>query len=231
MGDPPRYRGHMPKPRRPRPAPQSQLAQMRALAHPLRLQLLELFAREPRTTKQAAQVLGQPPTRLYHHVAALERVGLVRLTRTRRNRGTIEKYFEGVVPAARAGGAAPVGAISHAYEDSGPAAGHVAHTILAEAEAEFHAALRDPASAPPGARPLALRAAVYATRAQITQLQRTWLAALRKLSAEPGPTGRGPRATHRWTLTAAIVPVPLGAPATPTAPTRAKVRPRPRHTR
>ena len=68
--------------------------QMRALAHPLRLRLLELFAQEPRTAKQAAEVLGEPPTRLYHHVAALEKAGLIRLRETRQNRGTTEKYYE-----------------------------------------------------------------------------------------------------------------------------------------
>lgn len=70
------------------------LEQVRALAHPLRLRLLELFAQQPRTAKQAAEVLGEPPTRLYHHVAALERAGLIRLKETRQNRGTTEKYYE-----------------------------------------------------------------------------------------------------------------------------------------
>lgn len=70
------------------------LEQVRALSHPLRLRLLELFAARARTTKQAAGALAQPPTRLYHHVAVLERAGLVRLRETRPNRGTIEKYYE-----------------------------------------------------------------------------------------------------------------------------------------
>src|SRR3982751_652508 len=70
------------------------LEQMRALSHPLRIRLLELFAECPRTTKQAAEALGEAPTKLYHHVAALERAGLVRLRETRQNRGTTEKYFE-----------------------------------------------------------------------------------------------------------------------------------------
>jgi DNA-binding transcriptional ArsR family regulator len=70
------------------------LEQVRVLAHPLRLRLYELFALSPRTTMQAATELGQPPTRLYHHVAELERAGLVRLRETRPNRGTVEKYYE-----------------------------------------------------------------------------------------------------------------------------------------
>ena len=55
------------------------LDEVRVLAHPLRIKLLELFAAEPRTTKQAAEILGENPTRLYHHVNALERVGLIAL--------------------------------------------------------------------------------------------------------------------------------------------------------
>jgi DNA-binding transcriptional ArsR family regulator len=74
------------------------LAQVRALSHPLRLRLLELFALKARTTMQAAEALGQPPTRLYHHVAALEEAGLVRLRETRAKRGTTEKYYEATPP-------------------------------------------------------------------------------------------------------------------------------------
>jgi predicted transcriptional regulator len=74
---------------------------MRALAHPLRVRLVELFAERARTTKQAAVTLGVPPTRLYHHVHALERAGLLRLRETRRKRGTEEKYYETAVTVVR----------------------------------------------------------------------------------------------------------------------------------
>jgi len=70
----------------------STLEQVKALANPLRIRLLETFCQE-RTTKQVADLIGERPTRLYHHVEALEKVGLIRQTRTRQNRGTIEKYF------------------------------------------------------------------------------------------------------------------------------------------
>ncbi|MGH9870029.1 MAG: ArsR/SmtB family transcription factor [Candidatus Polarisedimenticolia bacterium] len=72
------------------------LDQMKVLADPLRIRILELLCEEERTTKQVAEILGQPPTRLYHHVAALERVGLIRLARTRQRRGALEKYYLGV---------------------------------------------------------------------------------------------------------------------------------------
>jgi DNA-binding transcriptional ArsR family regulator len=72
------------------------LAQIRALADPLRLRILGALGCVPRTTKQVADLLGEKPTKLYHHVEALERVGLVRLTGTRPNRGTVEKYYQAV---------------------------------------------------------------------------------------------------------------------------------------
>ena len=45
------------------------------------------------STKQLANELGEPPTRLYHHVSALESAGLIALVETRPNRGTVEKYY------------------------------------------------------------------------------------------------------------------------------------------
>lgn len=77
------------------------LEQVKVLADPLRIRILEAFCEE-RTTRQVAETLGEKPTKLYHHVDALERVGLITLTRTRQNRGTIEKYFRSVARAFRA---------------------------------------------------------------------------------------------------------------------------------
>jgi DNA-binding transcriptional ArsR family regulator len=78
------------------------LEQVKVLADPLRVRILERFATGEFTTKQVAESLGEKPTRLYRHVEALERVGLIRLTRTRQNRGTIEKYFVAVARRFRA---------------------------------------------------------------------------------------------------------------------------------
>ena len=69
------------------------LEQVRIMAHPLRMKLLEVFSYRVMTTKQAAEELGEKPTRLYHHVNAMERVGLIELVRRRRKRGTVEKYY------------------------------------------------------------------------------------------------------------------------------------------
>ena len=75
------------------------LEQMKVLADPRRIRILELLCGEERTTKQVAEILGEPPTRLYHHVAALARVGLIRLVRTRQSRGALEKYYVAIAKA------------------------------------------------------------------------------------------------------------------------------------
>jgi DNA-binding transcriptional ArsR family regulator len=72
------------------------LKQVRVLASPTRLRILEAFGQSVMTTKQMALHLGEKPTRLYHHVDALEEAGLVRLVRTKKNRGTTEKYYAAV---------------------------------------------------------------------------------------------------------------------------------------
>ena len=78
------------------------LEQVKVLADPLRVRILESLCLEELTTKQVAEKLEEKPTRLYHHVEALERVGLIRLTRTQQNRGTVEKYFRAVAKKFRA---------------------------------------------------------------------------------------------------------------------------------
>ena len=82
----------------------SDLDQVKALAHPLRMRIIEtLAASDPMTTKQVAVALGEKPTRLYHHVDMLQKTGLIRLTHTRQNRGTTEKYYEAIAKQFRAG--------------------------------------------------------------------------------------------------------------------------------
>lgn len=70
--------------------------QVRLLTDPLRFKLLEIFAKNATTTKQAAEQMGEKPTRLYHHVDALEKVGLIKLVKTRQNRGATEKYYRAI---------------------------------------------------------------------------------------------------------------------------------------
>ena len=78
------------------------LETIRTMSDPLRIRILEAFIEAECTTKQAAEAMGEKPTRLYHHVEALEKAGLIRLTRTRQNRGTLEKYYRAVAKLFRA---------------------------------------------------------------------------------------------------------------------------------
>jgi DNA-binding transcriptional ArsR family regulator len=79
------------------------LAHIRALANPLRLRILGALVGEPRTTKQVAELVGEKPTKLYHHVQAMERAQLVRLVSTRPKRGTVEKYYQATATLFQAG--------------------------------------------------------------------------------------------------------------------------------
>lgn len=75
--------------------------EIKALADPLRLDLLRAFGDEPRTAKSAARLLGVPPSRVYHHVDVLEAAGLIDLVETRPRRGAVEKYYRAVASAFR----------------------------------------------------------------------------------------------------------------------------------
>lgn len=72
------------------------LEQIKVMAHPLRMRLLEAFSHKPVTTKQVAGQLGEQPTKLYHHVSALKRAGLIELVKTSKKRGTTEQYYQTV---------------------------------------------------------------------------------------------------------------------------------------
>jgi DNA-binding transcriptional ArsR family regulator len=67
-------------------------AQLQALSDPLRQRLLEQFA-QGATVKQAAARLGEPPTKLYHHVDRLLAAGLIRIVREEKRRSVIERTF------------------------------------------------------------------------------------------------------------------------------------------
>jgi DNA-binding transcriptional ArsR family regulator len=179
------------------------LEQVRALAHPLRLRLLELFAERVRTTKQAAEALGEAPTRLYHHVATLERAGLVRLRETRRVRGATEKYFEVVtrdlkVPRARA----------RAGRRQGEAREQAALGMLLFDQAR-NDLVRALAACEEGAPEdlMAVHGVLRLSPAQVTRLRSELTRLLRRLGAAPGRGGKGARdGRRRYSLTIALVP-------------------------
>lgn len=72
------------------------LEQVRLLADPFKLSIVQAFAEGERTTGDVAEALGQPVTKLYRHVDALHEAGLLTITREQKKRGTVERHFEAV---------------------------------------------------------------------------------------------------------------------------------------
>lgn len=77
------------------------LEQIRILADPLRLRILEVFGESEHTTLQVAHILGEKPTKLYYHVDQLEKIGVIELVRTQAKRGTLEKYYRAIAKSFR----------------------------------------------------------------------------------------------------------------------------------
>src|SRR5262249_58053712 len=67
--------------------------QAATLLNPLRLDLLKRMA-EPRSCPELAEFVGQTPQKVYYHVKALERAGLVNKVSERRIRGVVEGRYQ-----------------------------------------------------------------------------------------------------------------------------------------
>jgi DNA-binding transcriptional ArsR family regulator len=191
------------------PPLQATVAEMRALAHPLRLRILELFAEAPRTTKQVADLLGEPPTRLYHHVAALQRAGLLRLTKTRKNRGTTEKWFEAI--ARTMGSTTAVRSTRAAPREEAAARRAVAMAVLEQSRQEVVSSM----SRANADRPLLARLVMVAPPAQLAELRERLMRLLRDVqrdfACEDGEPNEGSAATprddaERWAVTITFAP-------------------------
>jgi DNA-binding transcriptional ArsR family regulator len=184
------------------PPLEAKVAALRALAHPTRLRLLELFAERPRTTKQAAELLGVPPTRLYHHVNALERAGLLELRETRANRGAVEKWYAM---------AAELRSASReqwsAADDAAPPPVALARTILAQSQHELVAAL---ATKVPVA-PLLMRLITVGPRSRQAAIRRKIEALVASLPTGDAEADQGDD-DERWALTITLAPVVAPAP-------------------
>ena len=73
-----------------------ELEQVRLLSDPLKLQLLQAFAEDAKTTKQVATELGESVTKLYRHVDALHDAGFLKIAGEKQKRGTVERTFRAV---------------------------------------------------------------------------------------------------------------------------------------
>ena len=172
------------------------LYQLRALAHPLRLRMLELFAEGPRTTKLVAMQLGEPPTKLYHHAKALERAGLLKLSKTRQNRGAIEKWYEATRSTISGRNLSRSRPMRQAIRG-------LATVALEQTQRELELALRRA----PGARPLVMRMTAVGNERQIAHIRKRLLQVLKELRDPRSEKKRlGERDTKRWKLTVAFIP-------------------------
>jgi DNA-binding transcriptional ArsR family regulator len=72
------------------------IEQLRAIADPLRVRIVEALALRPMTATQVGEELDEPAPKAHYHVRELERVGLVRLVETRERGGILEKYYRAV---------------------------------------------------------------------------------------------------------------------------------------
>ncbi len=194
---------HTSKRRRPAPgAPPlaAEVAKLRALAHPVRLRLVQLFGESARTVREAADALGVPRTRLYHHVALLDEAGLVRVREKREHRGATEHVYEAVQLTPRAHRSRKRDPIRIP-----PALGHA---VMERARAELVAALGGPSAA--SVRLVHLIAGdpefVAAVRRHIREIAREAKRAAKRRDVRRAK-GAPHRSTERWSLTVSLVPV------------------------
>jgi DNA-binding transcriptional ArsR family regulator len=76
--------------------PLNTLDQVRTMADPLRVRIMERLVRAPMTVKMLGTDLGEAPAKVHYHVRELERIGVIRLVETREKGGVLEKYYRAV---------------------------------------------------------------------------------------------------------------------------------------
>ncbi len=69
------------------------LETLRAIADPLRVQIMELLEGQALTVKQVAEKLGLAPSKLYYHFGALEKLGMIEVAETRMVANMVEKTY------------------------------------------------------------------------------------------------------------------------------------------
>lgn len=70
--------------------------QSKLLESSLRIKILHALREEPRTAKQAADMLGQSPGNVHYHIRKLYDGGLLELSKTQAVGGVVEKYYRSV---------------------------------------------------------------------------------------------------------------------------------------
>lgn len=72
-----------------------QIQQLKAISHPLRMEILrELFRRvQPTPIKEIADLLQEAPAKLHYHFKQLETAGLIQVAETREINGITERFY------------------------------------------------------------------------------------------------------------------------------------------
>lgn len=84
---------------------------MKAIASPLRSQILDLVLERAATVTELAEALGRPKSSIAYHVDLLVDVGLLRVVRTRQVRAIEERFYGRVGRTIVLGDTLPVGAV------------------------------------------------------------------------------------------------------------------------
>ena len=66
---------------------------VRALGHPLRVQILEVLNERQASPNELMEILGYPLGNVAYHTRVLEKCGCIELVATERRRGAVEHYF------------------------------------------------------------------------------------------------------------------------------------------
>ena len=179
---------------------------LKALADPLRLRFLVLLADRASTVKEAADVLGVPPTRLYYHVKILERHGLIRVAGRRMISGIEERTYRAVAKA---------WTISDTLAASAISTTGVLRALMNMARAEMEAALHERPEEPISTRTSSPLPAIGLTQlamdeADLAELERRFQGLM-----EDFGMGRPKRAEGKplYNMFFAVYPSPQSLPA------------------
>jgi DNA-binding transcriptional ArsR family regulator len=66
---------------------------VKALAHPIRMKILNMLDQRTATPKELAEQLGLPLENVSYHVRTLKEFGFIKLERTRQVRGAVEHHY------------------------------------------------------------------------------------------------------------------------------------------
>jgi DNA-binding transcriptional ArsR family regulator len=143
-----------------------EVAVLRALSDPTRIQIMLELADGAMTVKEVAAALGAGPTKLYYHFKILERAGLIRVAHKRMVSGIEERTYAAT---SRAGWTPGPNAASSLVESGVVAA--LLDVVRAESELALRSDTGVPFGEPGSAVPILLFTRLGLTRAEVERLQ------------------------------------------------------------